>query len=129
MQHLETFESAAQLVGIDPTKLPEVEHLPGRHKKSQIALYKLSIISEAAWKQENTVIDWYNWDQGKYYPWWDMSPEDKSVGSASGFSFRGVYCVHGLSLVGSRLVFPTSDIARYVANRHIDLYRELMVFA
>ena len=127
MQHLETFESAAQLVGIDPTKLPEVEHLPGRHKKSQIALYKLSIISEAAWKQENTVIDWYNWDQGKYYPWWDMSPEDKSVGSASGFSFGVVDFGLGHSRVGSRLVFPTRDIARYVANQHIDLYRDLMV--
>lgn len=127
MQHLESFESAAQFVGVDPTKLPEVSHLPERHQKSQTALYKLSIISEAAWKQEGEAIDWYNWGQGKYYPWWDISPEDKPVGSSSGFSFGGVDCDRAGSYVGSRLVFPTRDIAKYVAKQHINLYRDLMV--
>ena len=129
MTHLETFESAAKFVGIDPNQLPEVSHLPERFQKATIAQYKLAVISEAAWKKEDQVIDWYNWNQYKYYPWWDMSPENKPVGSASGFSFAVVYHAHAYSYVGSRLVYPTRDIAKYVANQHIELYRDLMVIA
>ena len=125
MKNLESFESAAKSLGIDPAKLPEVAHLPEEFQKSTIAAYKLFIISKASW--EGVKIDWYNWDQYKYYPWFDMSPEEKTVGSSRGFSYHGCGCGGSYSGVASRLVYPTREIVEYVGNTHIDLYRDFMV--
>lgn len=124
MKNLKSFESAAQSLGIDPNKLPEVSMLPEKHQKAVVAFYKLTIISEASWKQEAKVIDWYDCNQQKYYPWFDMSPEDKS---SRGFSYDVCRYVLTASSVASRLVFPTQEIAEYVGNTHIDLYRDYMV--
>ena len=125
MKHLETFESAAQSLGIDPTLLPIVDHLPEEFQKAQIAAYKLFILSKASW--QDTKIDWYDWDQRKYYPWFDLSPEDKPVGSSGGFSYGDYDCGGTDSSVGSRLVYPTREIAEYVGKTHLQLYRDLMV--
>lgn len=127
MKNLESFENAAKFLGIDPNKLPEVSLLPEEHQKSIIAFYMLTIISRASWKQEGKEIDWYDWDQYKYYPWFDMSPEREN-GSSSGFSYDGYGCAFGaLSDVCSRLVFPSRKIADYVGETHVQLYRDLMV--
>jgi hypothetical protein len=124
MKNLKSFESAAKYVGIDPNKLPDVSILPEQSQKSVIAFYKLSIVSQAAWKQEGKVIDWNDWDQYKYYPWFRMSD---SVGSSGGFSYGVCLCDDTASVVGSRLVFPTLEIAKYVGKTLIDLYRDFMV--
>ncbi|MCY4781762.1 hypothetical protein ORI89_19100, partial [Sphingobacterium sp. UT-1RO-CII-1] len=83
----------------------------------------------ASWKQEEKTIDWYDWDQYKYYPWFDMSPDQNagSVGSSVGFSCDGYGYGLTCSSVGSRLVFPTREIAEYVGKTHLDLYRDFMV--
>lgn len=127
MKNLSSFEDAAKFIGVDPKLLPEVSHLPERFQKSQIALYKISVISEAAWKKEKQTIDWYNWDQRKYYVWWDMSPGEKPVGSASGFSVSVIGYDSAYSCVGSRLVFPTREITEYVSKKYMDLFRDLMI--
>lgn len=123
MKNIESFESAAQHLGIDPTKLPDVSMLPEASQKAVVAFYKISIISQASW--DGITIDWYNWHQGKYYPWFDMSVE--KVGSSSGFSFLGYNYDSSGSYVGSRLVYPSSEVAKYVGKTHIELYRDLMV--
>lgn len=125
MKNLESFENAANYLGIDPTKLPDVSMLPEGSQKAIVSFYKISIISQASWKQEDKVIDWYDWDQYKYYPWFDMSPE--RVGSSVGFSCNGYDYGNARSGVGSRLVFPTREIAEYVGKTHLDLYRDFMV--
>lgn len=127
MKELKTFEAAAKFIGVDPTKLPDVSMLPEKHQKATVAQYKLAVISEAAWKKEDKVIDWYNWGQYKYYPWFDMSPEKGSVGSSVGFSYADSFYDFTVSYVGSRLVYPTGEIAKYVGNNHLALYRDLMV--
>ncbi|MCY4781781.1 hypothetical protein ORI89_19195, partial [Sphingobacterium sp. UT-1RO-CII-1] len=88
MKNLGSFESAANYLAIDPTKLPDVSMLPEQSQKAIVSFYKISIISQASWKQEEKTIDWYDWDQYKYYPWFDMSPDQNagSVGSSVGFS-------------------------------------------
>jgi hypothetical protein len=120
MKNLETFELAAESLGIDPSALPFVDGLPEKHQKAVVAGYKLMVISEAAW--EGKKPDWSNWNERKYYPWFDLSS-----GSGVGFS----YVVYGhdgsVSLVGSRLVFPTSEIARYVGKTHLELYKDFML--
>jgi len=127
MKNLKSFESAAKFLGINPTELPEVSQLPEEHQKSVIAFYMLTIISMASWKQEGKEINWSDWNQYKYYPWFDMSPEKKSVGSSSGFSCNDYDFDRTYSRVGSRLVYPTSEIATYVGKTHVQLYRDFMV--
>lgn len=129
MKNLESFENAAKLLGLDPNNLPDVSMLPEEHQKAVIAYYKLTVISRASWKQENKEIDWYDWNQYKYYPWFDMSPEKEegSWGSSSGFSYYVYDFGRTVSAVGSRLVYPTRQIAEYVGQTHLELYRDHMV--
>lgn len=127
MKHLATFEAAAKTIGLDPAQLPIVSHLPESMQKAPVALFKLSVISAAAWQKEGVKIDWNNRSQEKYFAWWKMRSEDNSVGSASGFSFRGSYYDLSDSGVGSRLVFPTRKALEYVAKTHYDLYRDIYV--
>lgn len=94
MKHLETFEAAAQSQGIDPTKLPDVTLLPEALGKATVAAYKLFVISQAAWNGKK--IDWNNYSQRKYYPWFDLETYEKKVGSSAGFSDGD--CVFVLSL-------------------------------
>lgn len=124
MKHLETFETACEVVGIDSKNVPNIENLPIGHAKAIISTYKLFVLSEAAWKEKNEKIDWNNFDQRKYYPWFDM---ESSSGSASGFSFYVCYFDRSASTVGSRLVFPDHETAEYVAKTHLHLYKDLMV--
>ena len=79
MKHLETFEAAAKAQGIDPTKLPDVSMLSEALGKATIAAYKLFVISHAAWN--GVKIDWNNYNQYKYYPWFDMETYEDQVGS------------------------------------------------
>lgn len=127
MKHLATFEAAAQTIGLDPTQLPIVSHLPESMQKAPVALFKLSVISAAAWQESGIKLDWNNRSQEKYFAWWKMRSEDGSVGSASGFSFDDYDFVRSYSLVGSRLVFPTRKALEYVAKTHYDLYRDIYV--
>lgn len=120
MKNLETFELAAESIGINTTTLPIVDGLPEKHQKAVVALYKLMVISEAAW--EGKKPDWSNWDERKYYPWFDLS-----AGSGVGVSCFGCDLDHSYSGVGSRLVFPTSEIARYVGETHMELYKDFML--
>lgn len=120
MKNLETFELAAESIGINSSSLPIVDRLPEKHQKAIVAGYKLMVLSEAAW--EGKKPDWSNWNERKYYPWFDLS-------SGSGVGFSCGVCVVGRSNsgVGSRLVFPTSEIARYVGETHLELYKDFML--
>lgn len=120
MKNLETFELAAESIGINSSALPVVDSLPEKHQKAILAGYKLMVISEAAW--EGKKPDWSNWNERKYYPWFDLSS-----GSGVGFSYYGCDGDDSYSLVGSRLVFPTSEIARYVGKTHLELYKDFML--
>lgn len=126
MKHLATFEAAANSVGIDPKALPVVTGLPELHAKAVLASYKLFIINQASW--QGKPIDWNDYRQHKYYPWFDLENYDKDrVGSASGFSYHACGYGRSGSHVGSRLVYPSRVVAEYVGKKYIDLYRDLMV--
>lgn len=124
MKHLETFEAACEVVGIDSKNVPNVENLLIGHAKALVSTYMLFVLSEASWKHKGEKIDWNNYDQRKYYPWFDL---EKYSGSASGFSCYVFDCAHSFSAVGSRLVFPDRETAEYVGKTHLHLYKDLMV--
>ena len=125
MEHLETFEAAAASLGLDPKALPVVTGLDEAIGKATIAAYKLFIISKAAWKGNK--IDWNDNNQYKYYPWWDMETYPNNAGSGAGFSFVDDVCDGSSSYVGSRLCYPDRETVKFVAEKHIGLYREMMV--
>lgn len=114
---VKSFEDACQLLGIEPN-VPEVSMLPDNHQKALVAHYKLVIIAEAV--NEGWKPNWDNWDEIKYYPWFDLE------GSSSGASFS-CYGYDGwvtYSVVGSRLCFKTWELAEHIGKTFIDLYKD-----
>jgi len=88
-------------------------------KQLAIAEFKIWMISKASWLSEGKTIDWTDWDQRKYYPWFDLSPS-----SGSGFSSIDYYYDIAFSHVGSRRVFPTKEICKHLCeNVFFDLFK------
>jgi hypothetical protein len=112
---IKSFEDACKKLNIEPI-LPEVTMLRDKNQKSVIANYKLDVIQEAI--NEDWKADWNDDDQYKYYPWFKRSS------SGSGFAYDGCFYDDSASDVGSRRVFPSSDIAEYVGNQFLDLYND-----
>jgi len=112
---IKTFEEACTKLNIPPT-LPDVSMLREQNQKAVVANYKLDVIQEAI--NEDWKADWNNWDQRKYYPWFQKSS------SGVGFSFLGCTRDYAFSGVGSRRVFPSAEIARYVGDQFIELYND-----
>ncbi|MDM1093400.1 hypothetical protein [Myroides odoratimimus] len=118
---IKTFEDACQALGVNmdvmPIGLPiELKH----HLKALTAHTKLVIIAEAL--NEGWKPDWSNWDERKYYPWFEM-------GSPSGVGFSYDDCVRWLtaSTVGSRLCFKSRELAEYAGKQFESLYKDYFV--
>ncbi|EPM1459350.1 hypothetical protein RG089_002536 [Elizabethkingia anophelis] len=114
---VKSFEDACQLLGIEPN-IPEVAMLPENHQKAIIAHYKLVIIAEAV--NEGWKPNWDNWDERKYYPWFDL----EGSSSGAGFSYGDYDDWFTTSLVGSRLCFKTWELAEHIGKTFIDLYKD-----
>lgn len=126
MKHLQRPELAAKYLKKEAEYeqvVSVLNQLPESVRKSQLALYKLSVLSEASWKLAKKQLDWNNRKQWKYYPWFDFW-----YGSASGFSFYVYYYDYSRSYVGSRLVFPSEKVAVFIGKTYVELYRDLMIF-
>lgn len=120
-EKVKSFEDACQLLKIEPN-LPQVDILPENHQKAIIAHYKLVIIAEAV--NEGWKPNWDNWEERKYYPWFDL----EGSSSGSGFSYHGYVDWNSFSYVGSRLCFKTSELAKYIGETFIDLYKDYFLF-
>lgn len=114
---IKTFEDALSETG--RPDVPDFSHVPYDMRKRYIADYKLTVIAEAL--NEGWTPDWDNSDQYKYRPWFVMSP--------SSFAFNFSYCDLSIAFAGggSRLHFPTSELARYIAEQFLDLWKDLML--
>lgn len=121
---IKTFEDACKAKGLDPEKvLPDVSMYPELHGKALIAAAKLFIIVDAVNGERK--FDWTDYDQRKWYPWFDMEKDEEN--NPSGFRLVSVYYSCATSSVVSRLCFHSSEEAKQVATDFIDLYRDLMV--
>ena len=116
---VKSFEDACQLLGIEPN-VPEVSMLPENHKKAIVAHYKLVIIAEAV--NEGWKPNWDNWDERKYYPWFDL----EGSSSGAGFSYGGYVGWYAYPTVGSRLCFKNRDLAKYAGQQFESIYKEFM---
>jgi len=110
---IKTFEEACKALNQDPT-LPEYPMLSEAEKKAAIAHYKLVIIARAL--NGNWKPDWTNWNENKYFPWFDFR--------GGRFVFINVYYNCTNSNLGSRLCYKDEETAEYVGRTFTDLYHE-----
>lgn len=123
MSQIKTFEEACAALKLDPSVLPDVSMLPEKHQKSVTAFYKLTIIAEAM--NEGWQPNWKNDNEWKYFPWFDMNPEEDESGL--GLSYYDYVSTASDSSVGSRLCFRTRELARQAGEQFIELYRDLFL--
>jgi len=121
LEKIKTFEDACKYLRLDPKKvMPDFSCYPKEDHAAMIAHAKLVIIARAVNKIANKgklwKPDWSNYNQLKYYPWFEMR-------GSSGFRFGG--CAYWLSrsIVGSRLCFISREVAEYIGKTFEDLYK------
>jgi hypothetical protein len=59
--------------------------------------------------------NWNDSNETKYYPWFKFN-------AGSGLSYFVYVIVHSSTIVGSRLVYKTLELAKYAGNQFADLY-------
>lgn len=119
-----TWEDVCAALNIDPiASLAFAEQLPDEDKAAQIAFFKLSKLSKACY--EGKQPDWKNSKEYKYWPYFDMNDSDAPAGF--GFSRTGYGYWLTLTFVGSRLCYPTRELAEHAGTQFIDWYRDVMV--
>lgn len=119
---IKTFEDACKKLGIDAaTAVPTVTGLPAHHQEAIVAHSKLVIIAEAL--NEGWKPNWSDWDENKYYPWFEFN-EDKTKASGFGLAYFGYANWYPYTYVGSRLCFKSRELAKYAGNQFIDLYEK-----
>jgi hypothetical protein len=119
------FQSGENVLPIEVTENEQIILSYNGQEKNMLAVVaflKLSLISRAMNCLANDgqiwQPDWSNTNEYKYYPW--LKYVAGSGFSGSGFDFGGAGTV-----VGSRLCFKTSEMARHAAVHFKDLYNDL----
>lgn len=119
---IKSFEEACELKGLNfESCLPDVSNVPEQHRQAIIDTTKLFIIADAVngdWQP-----DYSDYEQRKYHPVFTMDDT-----SGSGFSCIGYGSWLTRSFVGSRLVFPSWEAAKYMGETFIDLYKSVHVY-
>ena len=115
---IKTFEDACKKEGIDPGYLPTFPAQLEEFIKPVTAAYKLMVIFKAinnGWKP-----DWNNWDQYKYYPWFEV------LSSGFGFSYSFFVFDSTHTCVGSRLCFKSRELSTYAGKQFNDIYNDYL---
>lgn len=94
-----------------------------KHLKALIALNKLFTIAEAWNKEDGFVPDFSDWNQDKWFPWFEYN---KNV---AGFVYAttGNTPTAGHTLIGSRLCFKTPERAEQFGKQFEDLYNKVFL--
>lgn len=114
---VKSFEDARKMTG--RPDVPDFSNLPTDMRKHFEAQYKMIVIAEAL--NEGWIPDWDNYDEYKYYPWFEMSP--------SSFAFFVSYYDFASADAGSgsRLKFRTRELAEYAAKQFIDIWKDIQI--
>jgi hypothetical protein len=118
MESIKTVEDALTVTGMPAT--PEFNEVPEELREYFKAVYEAVAITKAIvgdWK-----ADWNDWDQRKWYPWFDMQ-------SSGGFVFVGTGYADSIASAGdaSRLCFPTEEMAEYAGRTFTDVYSKIIL--
>lgn len=136
------FESARKALGIKPNadftvakkilsgnvvQLEDVARLVTdinpKHIEALIALNKLFTIAQAWNEADGFVPDFSDWNQDKWFPWFEYN---KNV---AGFVYAttGSTPTAGHTLIGSRLCFKSSARAAQFGKQFVDLYNKVFL--
>ena len=111
------------VLGIQPSVVPTFELYPEQDRKAMQAHAKLVLIARAANQLANDnkpwQPDWNDYDQYKYYPWFDM-------GGSSCFRYGGYDAWTSTLTVSSRLCFKSSVLAEYAGKQFLNQYKQFM---
>lgn len=125
------FESAREMLGLKAlgflnkfdgvTKL--ISDINPKHIEALIALNELFTIAEAWNKEDEFVPDFSDWNQDKWFPWFEYN---KNV---AGFVYAttGNTPTTGHTLIGSRLCFKTSARAAQFGKQFVYLFNKVFL--
>lgn len=116
-----SYEDACRVLNIQPINEEVFNIFPKEDQRSMLAYHKLTVITRAlnnGWKP-----NWDDQNEWKYYPLFRYVNAGLSCANS-------YYTATSTSaLIGSRLCFPTSALAKYAAEHFADLYRDYYCFA
>lgn len=118
---IKTFEDACVDQKLDPKKVLPYIGTKLTIEQQVINTYAmLRIIAKSL--RGNWNPDWTNSNENKWYPWFQYKR------ASSGFVVvdTDYVCAHALTYVGSRLCFPTSELAKYFGEQFIELHRIIL---
>ncbi len=121
---VKTYEDACKVLGVEP--INEQNAKAQGFRSDEIARRKLETIAAAL--NEGWKPDWNNTDQYKYYPYFYIQENAKGKGSA-GLSCASTHhsAAYASAIIGSRLCFYASRLARYASNQFTDLYEQILI--
>lgn len=114
---IKTFEDACRINGVNPCSILPYQNPKNADEVSINAYAKLVQINKAL--RENWQADYDNHNQRKYYPWMTKT--------GSGLLFVDYLFDFSYSGVGSRLSYPTQEIAEYAGRQFSKEYTEWML--
>lgn len=119
-ERIKTYEDACKELNRSPLTVEQFLFLPEADRQAFFSLHCITTAIEAL--NEGWQPDWNDYDEDKYYPYFDMETYDDQP-AGSGFSFD--VCVYGRtrSLVGARLVLKSASLARYVGQQFESDYK------
>ena len=95
-----------------------------KHIKALIALNELFTIAQAWNKEDGFVPDFSDWNQDKWFPWFEYDKD------AAGFVFADTSNApaYAYAYIGSRLCFKSSARAAQFGKQFIDLWNDVFLF-
>ena len=117
MDRVKTFEDACKELGRQPYNVDSLMKLG--LTKNDIAYQKMVVIVEAL--NEGWKPDWDNYNEAKYYPWFEMSPSSFAF-HASAYASVGAYAGSG-----SRLALKSEQLANYCGKQFLELWKEILL--
>lgn len=113
MKKVKSFEEACEVLGLDPTALPDVSKLPVKHQQASICNYKLMIVAEAL--NEGWQPNWNDMNEAKYQPVFEVKASKNKLGGS------GLVCYtarrwYDDTDVSSRLCFKSRELAEYAGK-------------
>lgn len=121
---VKSYEDACKVLGVEP--INEQNAKAQGFRPDEIARRKLETITAAL--NEGWLPDWNNTNEYKYYPYFYIQENAKCKGSA-GLSYANTAnaATNTYAIVGSRLCFYASRLAKYAGDHFADLYEQILI--
>ena len=116
-ERIKTYEDACRELDI-PLMPERCEHMT----EDEMAYYSLKVITKAL--NEGWEPDWSNRNQGKWYPWFEVTGTNPA-----GLSYSNAYDAvsYANAHIGSHLCFKTEALAKYAGTQFIKLYEKYLL--